>query len=116
MTERGWGLSSPRSGGFEARKTGFTPTPMARVHAPPRTTRPEASPPAGHRRTQVPLGSVGGRAVGSEGQRQVDPPGGVVPGESETLHVVTGTRFPSRGHCVEQEGKIWAPAGATADR
>ena len=74
MTQRGWGLSSPRSGGLEAGKTGFTP----------RTTRPEASPPAGHRRTQVQLGSVGGRAVGSQGQRQVDPPGGVVPGESET--------------------------------
>lgn len=34
-----------------------------------------------------------------------------MPGESETLHGVTGTRFPSRGHCVQQEGKIWDPAG-----
>ena len=43
------------------------------------------------------------------------PPREVVPSESETLHGVTGTWFPSRGHCVEQEGKIRDPEGATAD-
>lgn len=55
-------------------------------------------------------------SCGVTGVETGGPPREVVPGESETLRGVMGTQFPPRGHCVEQEGKIWDPVGVTADR
>lgn len=66
---------------------------------------------------QVQLGSGGpGELWGPKGVGEQVGPLEVVPGESETLHGVMGTQFSSRGHCAEQEGKIWDPVGVTADR
>lgn len=118
MTERGWSLSSPRSGwGLPVLEGKDRLHPHAHGQSP----RAYLGPHARGQSTCQPSQDAGPAGVsrrvscGVTGVETGGPPGEVVPGESETLHGVMGTQFPSRGHQGTGREDL-GPSGVTADR